>query len=37
MMGSMFPAAEVLDDDLAEEDPGIVFDTTQGGVDTEEA
>ena len=35
MMGSMFPAAEVLDDDLAEEDPGIVFDTTQGGVDTE--
>jgi len=27
MMGSMFPAAEVLDDDLAEEDPGIVFDT----------
>jgi stage II sporulation protein P len=35
MMGSMFPAAEVLDDDLAEEDPGVVFDTTQGGVDTE--
>ena len=26
MMGSMFPAADVLDDDLAEEDPGIVFD-----------
>jgi hypothetical protein len=27
MMGSMFPGAEVLDDDLAEEDPGIIFDT----------
>nr|HML38847.1 stage II sporulation protein P [Bacillota bacterium] len=27
MMGSMFPAAEVLDDDLAEEDPGITFET----------
>jgi len=27
MMGSMFPAAAVLDDDLAEEDPGIIFDT----------
>ncbi|MDD3168597.1 MAG: stage II sporulation protein P [Eubacteriales bacterium] len=26
MIGSMFPGAEVLDDDLAEEDPGIVFD-----------
>ncbi len=25
MVGSMFPAAEVLDDDLAEEDPGIIF------------
>lgn len=35
MMGSMFPAAEVLDDDLAEEDPGIVFDTTPGGIDAE--
>jgi stage II sporulation protein P len=28
MVGSMFPGAEVLDDDLAEEDPGITFDTT---------
>ena len=27
MVGSMFPGAEVLDDDLAEEDPGIIFDT----------
>lgn len=26
MIGSMFPGAEVLDDDLAEEDPGIIFD-----------
>lgn len=25
MVGSMFPGAEVLDDDLAEEDPGIIF------------
>ena len=25
MVGSMFPAAQVLDDDLAEEDPGIIF------------
>lgn len=33
MMGSMFPAAEVLDDDLAEEDPGITFDTsTDAGI-----
>lgn len=31
MMGSMFPGAEVLDDDLAEEDPGIVFDTEPDG------
>jgi len=31
MMGSMFPGAEVLDDDLAEEDPGIVFDTETDG------
>jgi stage II sporulation protein P len=35
MMGSMFPGAEVLDDDLAEEDPGIVFDATKGGIDTD--
>lgn len=27
MMGSMFPGAEVLDDDLAEVDPGVIFDT----------
>lgn len=33
MMGSMFPGAEVLDDDLAEEDPGIIFDTTTGGTE----
>lgn len=33
MMGSMFPAAEVLDDDLAEEDPGITFDTNPDNSD----
>lgn len=33
MVGSMFPAAEVLDDDLAEEDPGITFDTNSGTSD----
>lgn len=27
LMGSMFPAAQVLNDDLAEEDPGIIFNT----------
>lgn len=41
MVGSMFPAAEVLDDDLAEEDPGIDFSqnpesTGKGGVTTAE-
>lgn len=30
MIGSMFPGAEVLDDDLAEEDPGIIFDNKDG-------
>lgn len=30
MIGSMFPGAEVLDDDLAEEDPGIIFDAESG-------
>jgi len=34
MIGSMFPGAEVLDDDLAEEDPGIVFDTGSEEPDT---
>lgn len=34
MMGSMFPAAAVLDDDLAEENPGIIYDTDTGGTDT---
>jgi stage II sporulation protein P len=29
MVGSMFPGAEVLDDDLAEEDPGIIFDVPE--------
>lgn len=29
MVASMFPAAEVLDDDLAEEDPGIIYETNQ--------
>lgn len=33
MMGSMFPGAEVLDDDLAEEDPGIIFDTGNDATD----
>ncbi|MEL7655958.1 MAG: stage II sporulation protein P [Bacillota bacterium] len=31
MVGSMFPAAEVLDDDLAEEDPGIDFSGQESG------
>lgn len=35
MMGSMFPGAEVLDDDLAEEDPGIIFDTGSESSGTE--
>jgi stage II sporulation protein P len=35
MVGSMFPGAEVLDDDLAEEDPGIIFDTAPDDPDTE--
>ncbi len=35
MMGSMFPAAAVLDDDLAEEDPGIIFDTGPDSSDAE--
>ncbi len=34
LMGSMFPAAAVMDDDLAEEDPGIIFDTDSGGSET---
>ncbi len=33
MIGSMFPGAEVLDDDLAEEDPGITFDADDTGQD----
>ena len=36
MIGSMFPAAEVLDDDLAEEDPGIIFDTDSLDSDDED-
>lgn len=36
MMGSMFPAAEVLDDDLAEEDPGIIFETPPDDTANEE-
>jgi stage II sporulation protein P len=37
MVGSMFPAAEVLDDDLAEEDPGIIFDTGNESSGTDSA
>ncbi len=39
MVGSMFPAAEVLDDDLAEEDPGIILDGSESsdGENTEQA
>lgn len=33
MVGSMFPGAEVLDDDLAEEDPGIIFDAVPDDTD----
>lgn len=29
MVGSMFPAIAVLDDDLAEEDPGIIYDNSE--------
>ncbi|HWQ80473.1 MAG TPA: stage II sporulation protein P [Anaerovoracaceae bacterium] len=36
MVGSMFPGAEVLDDDLAEEDPGIIFDTAPDDTGTAE-
>jgi stage II sporulation protein P len=35
MMGSMFPAAEVLNDDLAEEDPGIVYSPEDVAKETE--
>jgi stage II sporulation protein P len=31
MIGSMYPAVTVLDDDLAEEDPGIIFDPETTG------
>jgi stage II sporulation protein P len=36
MIGSMFPAAEVLDDDLAEEDPGIIFDEGSNESDSQQ-
>jgi stage II sporulation protein P len=36
MVGSMFPGAEVLDDDLAEEDPGIIFDNTDSDDEKQE-
>ena len=36
MMGSMFPGAQVLDDDLAEEDPGIIFDTGSESSETDD-